>query len=363
MRIAIDATPLLLRSAGVKNYLYHWIESLRRCAGPHRIAAFPWMPSGRTLNHERSILGPWATFWRLGMLYSVNAPANPLLDFLAGRFDVFHATNQLRRPIRHAQLTATVHDLTALTLPEFHTAGNVRADASFSSNVLKRAAGLIAVSEHTRKDAIRLLGIDPDRIETIHPGIDERFFHAAPPLKPGRSYVLYVGAIEPRKNIDRLLDAWENLKPSLREDYDLVVAGPPGWSAAATLARLQSGLPGVRFRGYVPEAELPSLTAGAAVFAYPSLYEGFGFPVAQAMAAGVPVVTSNVSSLPEVAGQGALLVDPRSTAEIAAALTVLLESPALRARIGAAGREEARRFRWDRCARASIAFFERVAGK
>jgi alpha-1,3-rhamnosyl/mannosyltransferase len=110
----------------------------------------------------------------------------------------------------------------------------------------------------------------------------------------------------------------------------------------------------------VSEDRLPALTAGAAVFVYPSLYEGFGFPVAQAMAAGVPVVTSNVSSLPEVAGGGALLVDPRSPAEIASALKRLLESPDLRRQLGRSGRERAQEYRWERCARKSLEFFERV---
>jgi alpha-1,3-rhamnosyl/mannosyltransferase len=361
MRIAIDATPLLLRSAGVKNHLYHWLTALRRCSGPHRIAAFPWVGATGPLDHERSVLGAWPTFWRLGLLYALNAPANPGLDILASRADLFHATNQLRRPIRRARLTATIHDLTALTRPDLHTAANVQADSGFADRVLKRAAGLIAVSEHTRQDAIRLLGIPPEKIETIHPGIDERFFHAVaePPERP---YVLYLGTIEPRKNVDRLLDAWAALKPSLREEFELVIAGPAGWRAGPTLARLASRPPGVRYLGYVPETSLPGLTAGATAFAYPSQYEGFGFPVAQAMAAGVPVLTSNLSSLPEVVGDAALLVDANSEREIAAALSRLLESAELRARLSAAGREQARRFRWDRCARASIAFFERVAG-
>ena len=111
-----------------------------------------------------------------------------------------------------------------------------------------------------------------------------------------------------------MLDAWSSFR--LRGDFDLVIAGASGWSGEKTLARLASRPPGVRYLGYVPEDELPGLMAGASAFVYPSLYEGFGFPVAQAMAAGVPVITSNTSCLPEVAGEGALLVDPRSAGEI-----------------------------------------------
>ena len=150
-----------------------------------------------------------------------------------------------------------------------------------------------------------------------------------------RPFVLFVGTIEPRKNVDLLLDAWESLPVALRTQYELVVAGPVGWAAETTVARLRA----VRYLGYVPEPDLAPLTAAAEAFVYPSLYEGFGFPVAQAMAAGVAVITSNVSSLPEVAGNAALLVDPRSQSELRAALVRLLGSggPAAFAGAGRAG--------------------------
>ena len=117
-----------------------------------------------------------------------------------------------------------------------------------------------------------------------------------------------MGTIEPRKNVDLLLDAFESLPLPLREHHDLVIAGPIGWNVDRVVDRLRL----VRYLGYIPEPDLAPLTAAAEVFVYPSLYEGFGFPVAQAMAAGVPVITSNVSSLPEIAGNASLLVDPRA---------------------------------------------------
>jgi alpha-1,3-rhamnosyl/mannosyltransferase len=128
------------------------------------------------------------------------------------------------------------------------------------------------------------------------------------------------------------------------------------------MARLGAGIPGVRHIGYVEEGDLPGLTAGATVFAYPSLYEGFGFPLAQAMAARVPVLTSSTSCLPEIAGDGALLADPRSQSELAAALDRLLTSPSLRAQLALTGRARAERYRWELCAARSIEFFKRAAG-
>ena len=173
-------------------------------------------------------------------------------------------------------------------------------------------------------------------------------------------YVLYLGTIEPRKNVDTLLDAWSEFR--FRGDFDLVVAGASGWAAEKTLARLASRPPGVRYLGYVPEDELPGLMAGASAFVYPSLYEGFGFPVAQAMAAGVPVITSNTSCLPEVAGDGALLVDPAARRKFGAAMEKLLDVRRLAARAGeAAGLARAQReYRWEICARKSLEFFRKL---
>jgi glycosyltransferase involved in cell wall biosynthesis len=139
------------------------------------------------------------------------------------------------------------------------------------------------------------------------------------------------------------------------------MVGSSGWAGKNTLARLAAKPKGVRYLGYVPEDELPGLTAGATALVYPSLYEGFGLPVAQAMAAGVPVITSNTSCLPEVAGDGALLVDPRSAAEIQAALEKLLSSRELQRELGTAGLARAsKEYRWKVCARKSLEFFHRV---
>ena len=355
MRVLIDASSLLLRSAGIKSYTYHWIRSLRAIAGTESIDAFPFIRDLGPLDHERSSLAAASTWPRLALLYAANAPGIPLLDWISAGVDIFHVSNQLRRNIpRQRKVTATIHDLTCWLMPELHTEANVRADRMFAEHTLKRADGLIAVSENTRQDAIRILGIAPEKIRTIHSGVPDAYFEATP-AKREKPYVLFVGTIEPRKNIGTLLDAWAMSR--FRSDYDLLIAGPPGWSSDATMARLRSAPTGVVYLGYVAEADMPALTAGATAFVYPSLYEGFGFPVAQAMAAGVPVVTSNVSCLPEVAGDGGLLVDPRSPAELAAALDGLLGSESLRTRLSIAGRERAAGYRWQECARQSLEFF------
>jgi glycosyltransferase involved in cell wall biosynthesis len=359
MTIILDASSTLVRSAGVKNYIWHWVRHLRLQAGENvAIRAFPFLDDLGGLDHEGSALSPTATALRLLLLKWMNETGFPPLDWVLGDAEIFHGTNLLRRRPRSAKLTATVHDLTCWLMPEVHTAANVKADAEFAEKMLCRADGLIAVSENTRQDAIRVLGIAPEKIWTIYSGIAESYFAAAPTPR-AKPYVLYVGTIEPRKNLDTLLDAWTLLKPSLRGEFDLLIAGPRGWSSEGTLARIRRES---TYLGYVAEDELPGLTAGAAAFLYPSLYEGFGFPVAQAMAAGAPVVTSNNSCLPEIAGDAALLVDPRSASEIAAAVTRLLESEALRGDLRARGRKRAELFRWEKCATESLHFFRSVGG-
>jgi alpha-1,3-rhamnosyl/mannosyltransferase len=365
MRVVIDAVPLLVRSAGVKNHLYHWIEHLRRAAGEETVSTFPALSGFGPLRHNRSIAGGWRTGTGLAALALANYSGLPVLDWLTHDADVFHCSGLTRHPPRRARLTATIHDMTCRLMPELHPAANLRADRNFE-RILRRADGLIAVSESTKRDAVRVLGLRPEKIAVIHSGIAAAFFDAsgeaidAVRARYGlnRPFVLFVGTIEPRKNIDMLLDAYEGLPASVRQEFELVVAGPMGWAAAETTARVRR----VRYLGYIPEPDIAPLTAAATVFAYPSLYEGFGFPVAQAMAAGTPVIASNVSSLPEITGDAAVLIDPRSPGELRDGLRRLLLSPTLRAELAGKGRERAGGFRWEACATRSLVFFREVAG-
>ncbi|MBL8175929.1 MAG: glycosyltransferase family 4 protein [Bryobacterales bacterium] len=370
MRITIDATSLLLRSAGIKSYTYYWMKALRHIAGDRNIRGYPSLNRLGELHHDRSMVSWGTTYPRLALLYATNLAGPVVLDALIEGADIFHASNQVHHAPRKALLTATIHDLTCWKMPELHTAANVAADQRFADRILKQAHGLIAVSEATRQDAIELLGIDEVRIETIHSGVGDAFFHVSveevlaikEDLGLDKPYVLFVGTVEPRKNLDRLLDAWLGLPDDLRREFELVIAGPIGW-APETEKRLGAGAAGIRRLGYVAEEALPALTAGALLFAYPSIYEGFGFPVAQAMAAGVPVLTSNISALPEVTGGDAALVDPLSVGEIRSALDRLLTSPSMREDLAIRGKERAQNYRWSKCARRSLLFFERVLGQ
>lgn len=365
MRITIDATPALLRSAGVKSYLYHWIRHLRNVSASYgaTVHAFPSLDealfSDIGLNHESSPVGFAGTAARLALVHSLRVLGTPLLDRSISDADIFHASNLVRCAPRRAKLTATIHDLTSWMMPGMHAAANIQADRAFAETILSRADALIAVSENTRQDAIRMLGVSPEKITTIHSGVAPEYFDARPEPRE-RPYVLFVGTIEPRKNLDTLLDAWKKMHPETRREFDLVVAGPKGWGPEATFARVRAES---TYLGYIPEARMPGLFAGATLFVYPSFYEGFGFPVVQALAARVPVVTSNTSCLPEVARDGAVFADPKSPDELAAAIERLLKSPSERAKLVGYGRASAERFRWEKCADHSMAFFQRVISR
>jgi alpha-1,3-rhamnosyl/mannosyltransferase len=176
-----------------------------------------------------------------------------------------------------------------------------------------------------------------------------------------RPYVLATGTLEPRKNLRRLIEAFAGLDPALRESHELVLAGAEGWQTRETLEAIGRNAGLVRALGHVPEADLPSLYAGATIFAYPSLREGFGLPVLEAMAAGVPVLTSDVSSLPEVGGEAVVYADPYSVESIRAGLRQLLEETALRERLAKEGRERAATFRWSDAAKITLEVLEQAA--
>src|SRR5215472_13308620 len=170
MRVLIDAIPLLLRSAGVKTYLFHWSHHLRMQAGRREVDLFPFLDPPEECNHEGSPLGRFQTLARLALLHAANGFPIPILNALGGRYDVFHSSHQLLRPPRNTRVTATLYDATCWLYPQTHTAANVAVAKRFAEKVLSRADGLIAISNNTRADCIRLLGLKEERIQVIYPG-------------------------------------------------------------------------------------------------------------------------------------------------------------------------------------------------
>ena len=266
------------------------------------------------------------------------------------RADVAHFTNYTA-PLRlDLPYLVTVHDMSLTLLPWCYTRKMRLIVPRVLPRVARRARLVLTPSAATRDDVVRLLGIDPGRVRVIPHAAPRGFDPPGPAASsPHAPYFLFVGNLEPRKNLARTLRAFARIAPSL-PDHRFLIAGAPGWKYGdvlreATRPELASR---VELRGYVPEDELPALYRNATAFVYPSLYEGFGMPVIEAMACGTPVLTSNVSALPELADGAAVLVDPLDEGALAEAMHALATDRALRERLRVAGPARAAQYSWDR---------------
>ncbi len=290
----------------------------------------------------------------------------------ADALDLFHATSW-RVPEGHAGVTLlTCYDVTFLTSPLHHEVENKLTCMRGMLEAIGSGAEFIAISAHTRDEMIRAFEIDAQRITVIHPGAGERFAggevgasreRVARRFGVDRPFILSVGTLEPRKNHLGLLAAYEALPAALREKVGLVIAGGEGWRNAAFIERLEAeGAPeGVHLLGYVEEDALIDLYTACEVFVFPSLDEGFGLPLLEALRCGAPAVASCVGALQEVAGDAALYVAPENEAEIADAIARLLESAPLRAELRA--KIDVDEFTWDRAARRTLALYRRIVDR
>jgi alpha-1,3-rhamnosyl/mannosyltransferase len=278
--------------------------------------------------------------------------------------DVFLSTNSyLTAWFTWIPTAIVVYDLVPFVDRGNAKTSSARIEQATIRPALWRAAALPCISEATRADLVRLFGRARGKDSVIPLAADAGFSApvAAPghPALEGKPYVLAVGTLEPRKNLERLMEAWWSLDESARGDAVLALVGPVGWDAAPILAAARDR--GAHLLGRVSEDELRALYAGASAFAYPSLYEGFGLPILEAMAAGAPVLTSTVSSLPEVAGDAALLVDPFDVGAIAAGLARLLGDAALADDLRARGWARAAEFSWARTAAETLELLKGLA--
>ena len=263
-------------------------------------------------------------------------------------------------PLAVTNQVVTIHDVVPLDHPEWLNREFAAWYRFLIPRLANRVARVITISEFSKQRLLAHTGLDEDRVTVIPNGVDNRFAPMAETecseklaglALPCRHYVLCVGSLEPRKNLARLLEAWSRIQPDVPGDVWLVLAGQKGservFADRAGLARLP---PRVHLTGHVPDDVLPALYAGARAFAYPSVYEGFGLPSLEAMAAGVPVLTGNQASLPEVVGEAGVMVDPYDVDALADGLLRLLDEPELRARLRQEGLERASQFTWDAAA-------------
>lgn len=365
LRVALDATPLLGTRTGVGVFTEHALDALGR---RDDLAVSAFAVSWRRRRGIRDQLP------RGVRALDTPMPARPLhwswarrpfppLEWFVGSQDVVHGTNYVVPPTRRAARVMTVHDLTSVRFPEMCDDYTRRFPALVRA-ALSQGAWVHTPSRFVADEVVELLGADPDRVRPVHHGVPPLDGSASsasggdPPVGSSHTpagvqgpYILALGTIEPRKDIPTLVRAFDRLAAEV-PDVRLVVAGADGWGAAALQQALDSAAHRDRVvrLGYVSVASRLVLMREAAVYAYPSLYEGFGLPALEAMSVGVPVLTTRVGALPEVVGEAALLVDPGDIDAMASGLGRLLGDEALRRALVQAGRLRIREYSWSAAA-------------
>ena len=373
LRVALDATPLLgtptgvgvfclgaLRALGAHTDLdvHAFAVSWRRRAG-----IGPLLPATVAATQRPMPARPLHALWGRG--------AWPPVEWFIGRIDVVHGTNFVVPPTRRAAEVVSVHDLTPVHHPELCNPATL-AYPGLIRRALRRGAWVHADSAFVAAEVVEAFGADPARVRVVAPGVPPLPDMAppvarglvAPFLPPGVArYVLSIGTAEPRKDLPGLVRAFDRLADR-HADLALVLAGPPGWGEEALTSAVDGARAGARVvrTGWLEPPALAALLQEASVLAFPSLYEGFGFPPLQAMAAGVPVVATRAGSLPEVLGDGAVLVDVGDDDGLVEALDRVLDDPALRGQLVASGAARAASFSWERCGEGLSVLYRDAAG-
>jgi glycosyltransferase involved in cell wall biosynthesis len=353
MRILVDYRPALRERTGVGEYVHRLVQAYS-AAYPGEITAFTssWKDrpdAALTATLRARVVDRRVPVRLLNLLW--HRAGWPPVEALAGAADVVHALHPLLIPARRAAQVITIHDLFFLTNRDA-TRAEIRRDyAALAGPHARRADAVVTITEHGRAIVHAELGVPLEHIYVCTPGAPDWTVHAAASPATG-GYILFIGTLEPRKNIGALLDAFELLLARRRPVPELLLAGLATDAAAPWLRRIgQAPLSGhVRHLGYVADDQRERLYAGARAVVMPSLDEGFGFPALEAMAAGVPVVASNRGSLPEVVGGAGLLVEPTDVEALAAAIDTVATDDAAAERARRVGLERAATFTWDRAA-------------
>jgi len=386
MKIAIDISPLATRKrTGIPNYIFNlcqnlpiadennkyllfgasfgYYQSLQAATKEMRISKYPNM-SARISRMPRAAL-------RLMWKY-VHAPSAESL--VRQKIAVLHGTDRITAPPKKAKIVVTVFDLTPIKHPTYHTKGMISRYISDFPHLLKNADMVIAISNCTKNDIIEHFDVAEERVRVTPLAANDDYKqisdkNAIDKIKSiydiDKDYILFVGTLEPRKNLVNLLKAYSILPDYLKHDYALVLCGKKGWyyeEIFETVRELKLENK-VIFTGYVPDEDIPLLMNGAAVFVYPSFYEGFGLPPLEAMACGTPVISTNVSSIPEVVGDAGILVSPTDVEELSDAMLRVLDSETLKAQLSEKGLKQASKFSWRATAGKTMEVYNEVGSR
>lgn len=365
-RLAQHRDVARLRYFSMGRWLDNPLDALDRSSAGEDGSAPLQASRGRTTMRDRLAASPLAV-----RAYCALTPMYFGWRLRKNRQSIYHAPNYIVPPF-DGRTVSTVHDLSHILYPQFHPKARVEYLNRTLSPSLARTSHVITVSETVRQEMIDHRLMPPDRITTVLEAADEAFRpHTPQMLDPAMralglragQYSLFVGTVEPRKNVERLIQAYELLPEGMRREWPLVVAGGKGWNSEAVHARMAKAQADgwLRYMSFVDQRWLPALYAGARLMAYPSLYEGFGLPIVEAMSSGTPVLTSNTSCMPEVAAGAARLVDPVDVEAMAHAIAGCLEDEAWQRKARTEGLDRAARLSWDRCSEETIEIYKRIA--
>ncbi len=359
LRLVFDVTPLSHPRTGIGNYMLGMLGGLAEVAGEHELVFFA--PTGpRNASRVREalegipgerrivVVPPPSNVWRKLWSRAQRLP----VERIVGRLDVFHFSDWMYPPQRGGLRTTTVHDLGPIHHPEWVDPRTRALHVPKARHAAKTCDLMFANSRYTAGDVEETLAFPAERIVVAYPGLHKRFLADGPRADLGSPYVFAAATLEPRKNLETLLEAFALVRVR-RPELQLVIAGAPGWGG-----RQPEG-EGVRVLGYVADDDLPPLYRGAVAFVLPSLFEGFGIPVVEAMACGAPAVVSSHPSLDEASGEIAIRVEPRSPEAIAGGIErAVSEGETLAGK----GRKHAARFTWRACGEAMLRGYEDARG-
>lgn len=372
MRIGIDASSTIPPRTGVGNYTHHLLQALGKIDKENEyILYFNYFRPGKIVpnfeqpNFEKAINRIPSKVQRI-LHNNFKLP----IELFVGKIDVFHNPNYFLPPTRGAKEVVTIHDLTFKRFPETQTGKDARYFNKWVPEALKMANEIITDSQNTKRDIIELLGVPENKINVVYGAVDQRFLpinniqilqEVKIKYNLPEKFLLYVGMLEPRKNIPSLLRAFAVLKKQ-HFYHKLVAVGGKGWlyDEIFEIASQLNLTEDVIFAGYVPDEDLPAFYNLADLFVFPSLYEGFGLPPLEAMACGTPVVCSNASSLPEVVGDAAIMVDPYDMEGLAEAMHKALADVTLQQKMRAKGLKRAKLFSWEEAAKKTLAVYRKV---
>ncbi|MBX2991727.1 MAG: glycosyltransferase family 4 protein [Bacteroidetes bacterium] len=370
MRIAFDVSYIQKNRAGIGRHALQLAKALREHDTRNEYVLHGWS-FGLDVNEIGTLQAPNVSLslkripGDLKRFYW-NRLRKPPVEAFVGSIDIFHSTDPMVPPARRAKRIATVHDCAYKKFPALFESRVLAWDA-YVQRALGVVDAIVVPSEQTMYDVIELFKVEKVKLHVIHPPVDDMFAYQrdSSASNPGsavlaKPYILFVGTIEPRKNIASIIKAFEYVRREQRDSIDLVIVGKKGWLFEETMhaIRTSSEKASIQYREYVSEDELACLYRQAICFVYPSLYEGYGFPVLEAMASGVPVITSNNSAMREFADGVALLVPPDNIQDIADAIHLLVTNEVRRVEMRQRGLHVIKQFSSRQAARALLTLYD-----